>query len=704
MINGTVNNGAASPFAQLAGFGNNRRGFRPLYNGGFGIASFDTSALDAHPASLNGTNTARPSFNNGQFVFNFGGPMKIPGITKNNNGPNFFVGYQRVQTRTVSVLPGRMPTEAERNGDLSQTSGVLISPDRISPQARALLGYFPLPNSTADPRYNYQIANVNALHQDSVQTNINKGINQKNRVFGNFAMQGTRSDRPNIFNFLDSGRGKGITGAINWTHNPTQRFSMQFRYQYSRQTNSTTPFFANRLNVAGLAGITGNNQDPVNWGPPALVFASGFSSLSDGQYSSVKNQTSTVSYNSFWGHGRHDIQFGGDVRRQQFNTVAQQDPRGQFQFTGAVSGSDFGDFLLGIPSASSIAFGNADKYFRQTVYDGFLSDNWRVNGALTLNLGARWEYEAPISEKYNRLVNLNITPGFSQISPVVGNGLVHGDAVDLLPRLAFAWRPIAASSVIVRGTYGRYRNTNVYKSITDQMAQQAPLSKSLNAQNSPANPLTLANGFTAGPGVTQTTFAIDPNFRIGYADIWTLSVQRDLPFALQMLATYTGTKGTRLPQEFLPNTTPTGPIGPAGFIFLGSNGNSNREAGQFQLRRRLRSGFTATTTYTYAKAIDDAPLMAGNQVITVTQGGASVAQDWLNLRGERARSSFDQRHQLSVQGQYTSGSGVRGGALLSGWKGAILKEWLIASNLTVGSGLPQTPVYFALVPGTGVSG
>ncbi len=746
LVNGTVNNGASSPFAQANGFGNNRRGLRPLYNGGIGVANFDTSVLDAHPFSVNGANTSRGPFTNGTFAFNFGGPMKIPGIT-HNNGPNFFVGVQRIQNRQATVLPGQMPTAAERSGDLSQmltpqgqpvqiidpTTGTpfvgnLIPSQRISRQAQSLLAYIPLPNSPDNPSYNYQIPIVTPVHTDQVSTNINKSINQRNQLFGNFAFQSSRTDTPNIFSFLDSGRTKGINTAINWTHRPTQRFNMQFRYQFSRFSSTTTPFFANRVNVAHLAGINGNNQEAINWGPPTLAFA-GFAGLSDGLYSSVRNETNTVSYTSFWNHGRHNIQFGADLRRQQFNTVSQQNPRGILTFTGAATrsatdpttGSDFADFLLGIPDASSIAFGNADKYLRQGVTDAFFQDDWRINGALTLMLGARWEYEQPIREKYGRLVNLSIGPNFSSVSPVVGNGLIHSDAFDIMPRMAFAWRPIAASSVIVRGSYGMYRNTGVYQSIANQMAQQSPLSTSLSVANSPSNPLTLASPFTVAPGAVPNTFAVDPNYRIGYVHNWTLSVQRDLPFALQMTATYLGMKGTRLPQEFLPNTFATGAINPSGYAFLTSNGNSYREAGQIQLRRRLRSGFTATLQYTYAKAIDDAPLMAGNQVVAASAanslgptgatagnqtptGSANIAQNWLNLSGERALSNFDQRHQLLVQGQYTSGSGVRGGALLSGWKGALLKEWLFVSNLTVGSGLPQTPTYLSAVNGTGVTG
>ena len=45
-----------------------------------------------------------------------------------------------------------------------------------------------------------------------------------------------------------------------------------------------TPYFANGTNVSGDAGITGNNQDPVNWGPPALTFSSGIAGLGTGQY------------------------------------------------------------------------------------------------------------------------------------------------------------------------------------------------------------------------------------------------------------------------------------------------------------------------------------------------------------------------------------------------------------------------------------
>jgi trimeric autotransporter adhesin len=693
LINGTVNNGAASPFAQLARIGNNLRG-RPLYNGGASII-VDNSALDARPYSLAGLDTPKQSYNRLTGAFNIGGPLRIPHLIR-NNAPTFFFSYQRLQNRTANTASGRMPTLAERSA---------VAENLISPQAKTLLDLFPLPNFNDNPRYNYQVPIVDSSHQDGIQGRLNKALNQRNQFAGNIDIQSTRADNSNLFRFVDTTRALAINGAFQWTTRPTQRFSATFRYQFNRQTNRLTPYFANRVNVSGIAGITGNNQEAPNWGPPTLNFASGISTLSDAQYSNNRTQNSTFVYSSFWNHGRHNVEFGADMRRYQLNVLSQQDPRGTFTFTGQAAGSDFVGFLLGIPDASSIAFGNADKYFRQKFVNAFFRDDWRVNGALTLNLGVRWEYETPSSELRGRLVNLNIAPDFSSVEAVHRNGLIHGDALAVQPRISFAWRPIAASSLIVRGGYGIYRNTNVYQAIATAMSQQWPLSKSLSVDNRDRR-LTLANGFGGVP--ETTTFAVDPNFRVGYVQTWQLSVQRDLPAALQMTAMYLGTKGTRLPQEVLPNTFPPNtflsePAGPSGYAYLSSNGNSIRHAGQFQLRRRLRNGFTATTQYTYARAFDNAPLMAGG-IVTANRGGTAIAQNWLDLRAERAPSSFDQRHQLSVQTQYTTGVGVRGGALLGGWKGALFKEWTLAGQLNLGSGLPQTPTYLATVRGIGVTG
>ena len=80
-----------------------------------------------------------------------------------------------------------------------------------------------------------------------------------------------------------------------------------------------------------------------------------------GSYASNTNQTHVWSAESLWGRGRHGFTFGGDVRRQIVDVLSQQNARGEFSFTGALTGSDLADFLLGIPHTSAIASGNPDK-------------------------------------------------------------------------------------------------------------------------------------------------------------------------------------------------------------------------------------------------------------------------------------------------------------------------------------------------------
>jgi len=731
LINGTANNAASSPFAQAGAFGNNRRGARSLYNGNIGLI-FDNSALDARPFSLTGQNTAKLSYNHEQGVLALGGPLKIPRLLQ--NGPMFFLNYQWTRNRNASNLSGLVPTDAERAGDFSNVLNArgqpvqltnpatgapipnnLIAASEISPQAKALLHLFPTANFTG-AAYNFQIPVFQNQHQDAMQSRITKTIGRKDQVSGLFALQSSRSDNPNLFGFLDTTDTLGLNINAGWRHNLTPRLFLNTGVQFSRQATHLTPFFANRVNVSGDAGISGNNQEPINWGPPALNFIGGLTALSDSAPSITKNQTTGVSEDILWSRPRHNIQFGGDYRRQQFNILSQQNPRGSFTFTGAASGADFADFLLGVPDTSAIAFGNADKYLRAQTLESYVNDDWRVNPGFTLNAGVRWEYWSPISEKYGRLVNLDVAPGFSAVAPVVAQNpvgpLTHTTYPDTLmrsykgaiqPRISFSWRPLAASSMVVRGGYGVYYNTSVYQTLATLMSQQSPLSKSLTVQNSAADPLTLQSGFNASPNITNNTFAVDPGFRPGYLQTWQVSVQRDLPGALVMIASYLGNKGTRAAQDFLPNTYPVGATNPclscpSGFQYVTSNGNSTYNAGQIQLRRRLQAGFTSTLQYTYSKAIDDAALGGHGQGLPL------IAQNWLNLSGERGLSPFDQRHKLTVQMQYTSGMGIHGGALTNGWRGALLKQWTVGDSITVGTGTPLTPTYLSPVQGTGVTG
>ena len=743
LVNGSVNNAATSQFSLNQAFGNRRFNTRSLYNGGFRF-TFDNSALDARQYSLSGFSTPKPVYDRFTAGFEFGGPIRIPHLLP-RNGPNFFAGYQWTRNHTALTQSALVPTLDERAGNLAGASGqpaTIIDPSTgqpfadnqvpVSPQAAALLNLYPLPNVTGNPLYNFQIPVINSSHQDAVQSRMDKTIGRRDQVYGTFNLESIRADSVNLFNFVDTTDTLGLNTNINWSHRLNPHLFLYAGYHFSRLRALVRPEFENKQNVSGAAGIGGNNQEPANWGPPALSFNSGIASLSDAQSAFNRNRTDGYSASIGMYRGRHNITVGGDLRKEQFNELFQQDPRGSFDFTGAATGSDIADFLIGVPDTSSIAFGNADKYFRQTVYDAYATDDWRVMPILTINAGARYEYGAPMKELKDRLVNLDVASGFAQVAPVLASdpegsvsgrsyprSLVRPDRSGIEPRIGFSWRPIPASTIVIRGGYGIYHDTSVYLTPMLLLAQQAPLSKSLKQQNSTTCPLTLGDGFSQCGTTTPDTFGIDPNFRIGYAQVWQLAIQRDLPWALQMTATYMGVKGTHGVQQFLPNSYPidgTEPcLGcPSGFLYETSGGNSTRESGQLQLRRRLRAGFAASLLYTYSKSIDNDAALGGQgfqsgaaqtqfaaEPAQITASNAQVAQNWLDLRAERSLSTFDQRHLLNLQAQYTTGQGLEGGTLLGGWRGRALKEWTLMTQVSVGTGMPETPTFPAAVPGTG---
>src|SRR6185312_7750734 len=227
-------------------------------------------------------------------------------------GPDFFVGYQWTRDTDATTDSGRMPDAAERSGDFSQTlnasgqpvevfnpatglpfAGNVIPAGDISPQAEALLKLYPLPNFSGGTGYNYQTPEVSDKHQDAMEVRMNQSLNNRNQVYGGFAFQSSRGGNPNLFGFLDTTDLLGIDTNIHWWHRLSQSLFLNTGYDFSRLRTRVIPFFENHTNASGDAGISGNNQEPMNWGPPTLSFSSGISGLSDAQSLFDRNETNS---------------------------------------------------------------------------------------------------------------------------------------------------------------------------------------------------------------------------------------------------------------------------------------------------------------------------------------------------------------------------------------------------------------------------
>ena len=716
--------------AGVASFGNGRRDQRMRINGNASF-SLDNSVWDARSYSLTGQETARPGYAKARGTMTLGGPLKIPKLLDGRRG-TWNLTYAFNRSRNGSTLTQTMPTALERAGDFSQSvsatggpvtiydpltgspfPGNVIPADRINQASKGLVQYYPLPNFPGF-RQNYQTAITNTQNSDNLNTRANQTINAKNRLNGGFNYMGSNSANPNVFGFLDSGEVRNMSANIAWGHNFSTRLINNLRYNFSRSRNAMLPFFAYQQNVAAELGINGTSQEPQNWGPPTLSFTN-YAGLTDGNSSLVRNQTSAAGDSLIWIHGVHNITMGFDYRRQQLNRQSDPNARGQFTFTGLVTsnvvdgvaapatGFDFADFLLGFPGTSALRYGNSSLYFRSSNYSLYTTDDWRISTRFSLNYGLRWDYGTPINELYNHMVNLAVGPDFGGISQALAgtsgysDTLVHADKNNFSPRIGFALRPLKKGTMVIRGGYGIYYNTQIYNQIANNMAQQPPFATTLSIANSLTNPLTLQNGFIAPPsldGITNT-YAIDPNYRTGYAQIWQLSVQNDLGHSLVGTITYNGTKGTALDQTLLPNSAPPGGKAnglPSGYIYEASNGNSIYHGVTFQLMRRFRSGISANALYTYSKAIDN----------------AVQAQNYLDTSAERALSASSRTHVANFNWQWSSGSGRGAGfGTINGWRGKALRDWNFTNSVTVGSGFPLTPTIGgvrATTTGTGITG
>jgi hypothetical protein len=85
--------------------------------------------------------------------------------------------------------------------------------------------------------------------------------------------------------------------------------------------------------------------------------------------------------------------------------------RGPDPVRDLLSGHSVASFLLGTPGSGSVDR-NVAPAFQTVYYAAYVQDDFRITPKLTLNLGFRWEYEAPRTERYNQM-----TRGFAYDTP-----------------------------------------------------------------------------------------------------------------------------------------------------------------------------------------------------------------------------------------------------------------------------------------------
>ena len=420
-----------------------------------------------------------------------------------------------------------------------------------------------------------------------------------------------------------------------------------------------------------------------------------------------------------WVRGSQAWKFGGELRWEQNNDNLNGGSRPLYTFGGLFNFANDTPLFYQInadPRTGGPA--NAQRYFRSKYIAAFAQNDWKFRPNLTLNLGLRYEYFTPLTERRGQLSNLTLSQNLNNSRVVVVDRLFNPDRNNFAPRLGFAWSPsmgnrfgglLNENRAVFRGGFGiSYNRTpNVVFSNTRgnppffaryQICCGTSASEfatpfaggqilyALGSSNSPfsypVNPA-LAVGIspTTGspPGRSVEIYAAQPNTPNAYVYTYSLEGQYDLGHNFVAELGYQGSSGHKLIR--LVNQNFLYPNNPSFFaVFVPQpDVNSNYNGMNARLGRRLAGGYQFDVYYRFSKSIDTLSNEGPGAVTNQT-----FPQD---LHEERGPSDFDVRHSVNVSGLWDIPLFRKRkdavGALLGGWQLSGITTWH--------TGFPWTP-------------
>ena len=432
-----------------------------------------------------------------------------------------------------------------------------------------------------------------------------------------------------------------------------------------------------------------------------------------------------------WTKGRNNISLGGELSLNKDITETFLNNYGTFSFTGAKTqikngtsaqkskykGNPTADFLLGLPNTMNQD--TPDTALDNAWYTGlFVQDDFKIMPRLTLNFGLRYDLQTPPTDPQNREdtfvagVQSKVVPAaplgmLFPGDPGVGRGVIPARKDHFSPRVGFAWDPFGDGKTSVRAGAGIFYGSiagNLWNAQSN--FQPFAVREQFNNVKSLTDPYgSLPGGVSPFPynySASSPRFlkpaeieGVDKNFTWPYTYQASMSIQRQVTNSLSVMAAYVGSWAHNLPFAydlnyplFNPNgITPTTsnvdarrPLdtGTLAQVFsIQSHQTSTYNALQVSAQKRMGQHFTFNGYYTFAKSLDS---------VTLDSTFVSVVtpQDYANLREERGRSDFDQRHMFVASGiwdlSYMSGGNRFVRAVANGWQ--------ISPIVTLHSGQP----------------
>jgi hypothetical protein len=597
------------------------------YVGG-GVATYSTKSgsNDFHGSVFEFLQTNSPGFtDNARNPFTNSSPTYHQNLFGGSIGGRvikdklFFFGDAELnrQAQGGSLLTS-VPTAAERGGNLSDwlaasknyqiydpktgnADGTNRTPfpnnqiptARLSPQALAIINYFPLPNTNiAGTAYanNYSTSGAVAITKNQWDTRWDYYLNQKNTIFGRYSYAafteqapgafGLEAGGPNFGNYAGSSSSPDQSLALGWTNTISPTLVNEFRLGYMRYHVFDVPN-GYGTQPALQAGIPGLNLDKTYTsgmpyfdiqnpnGNEQLGYALGVNQCNCPLTQSERQIQFIDNLNKV--HGNHSFKFGADLRYALNLRVPSDSHRaGELYFNdsytgnitpeGGVGGVGLATFLLGgVSSFGRYVSTSTDAEERQKRFFWYGQDEWRVSPKFTVTLGLRWEMVFP--ESVNAAGNgatLDLNNGLMYVFGVGGvssHGIQTMNWHALAPRAGIAYQ--LDPKTVVRAGYGWAYNLGTFGSTFGHNVTQNPPVLSNQQPSSPNGAsflpvFTLAQGPPPPPTITvgsNGTFplpnGINPKFRpdtqtLPTNYLYNLTIERQVTNKIAFTAGYVG--------------------------------------------------------------------------------------------------------------------------------------------------------------------
>jgi len=688
------------------------------------------SDLNANSWENNRASIPRGFRNRNQFGGVAGGPVLIPKVYDGRNKTFFFVDYEGVRDimppglQTISVPDSKM-----RAGDFSEflpgstsnpggPSFVLSSPylnnvlpvSLLNPVAKGLAALFPEPNIPGTLQYQTDIAHT--FNSANFGTRIDHRISDKDALFARYSQNGltTKSGTWNdLIGPVNQNKTDGTVIVLSETHvfSPTVVNEFRFGFSHARPYRLPTAPNTDLYAQLGLTGIP-----PITGMPTGLLRYSGELGIqSIGQRSGYYNDTGIVKdYNDNLSFivGTHSMHAGASIRPIRFSHYESQAPRGDFQFLGANNAVDdqgnpdsvgFAQFLTGMPSRITFSTAN-DIIYRQWNTSYYFQDTYRIAKNFTLNLGLRYEYFTPVTERHDNqgVFDLDrgvfILPGTRTytlpasfagipVDPKGSRGLVQTDKNNWAPRLGFAYS--LNQKTVFRGGFGIYYG---FQEIGPWSYPSPGYNPPFNMVYSPANqPLNSAFSLNplADPDAQFQIASLPAHLHTPRVEQWNFSVQRVVAKDMTFEASYSGAAGHSLYtliyfNQAVPGTTFDDISSRWPYPTLqdtsqqtNNNGYSRYNALLVKLDKRFSSGVSFLASYTYGHALDNA-----SDANLGSAHAGDTFRDPRHANWEYGNSDFDVRQRFVFSSiydlpfgkgrQFSSNLPVLANAVIGGWQ------------------------------------